>query len=315
MLFVINPTAARGRAKCEWIKARQVLVARGISFKEHLTSLPDEACEVTRQALLAGEACVVAVGGDGTLNEVVSGYFDSAGQPINPDAAIGLLPCGTGSDFRRSVGLMNREIALQALIGGHNQLIDLIEIELIGHDGQPVNCYSINVISFGLGGEVVKLVNEWRAVWPGWIGGHIRFVLAALKALKTYRNHQVRILFDDNSTEEIRSNFFVAANGCFAGGGMKFAPQAQLDDGFMDVVLTDNASRWDVLRELPRIRFGWHLRNPKVKLLRGRTITVTTSQPLPSLLVDVDGESAGFTPARLRVKTAAIRFIIPESAQ
>lgn len=96
---------------------------------------------------------------------------------------------------------------------------------------------------------------------------------------------------------------------------MKFAPQAQLDDGFMDVVLTDNASRWDVLRELPRIRFGWHLRNPKVKLLRGRTITVTTSQPLPSLLVDVDGESAGFTPARLRVKTAAIRFIIPESAQ
>ncbi|MEK7830835.1 MAG: hypothetical protein AAB401_07105, partial [Acidobacteriota bacterium] len=215
--------------------------------------------------------------------------------------------CGTGSDFRRSVGLMNRKTVLQALIAGKSRLIDLVEIELTGHDGQPVSRYSINVVSFGLGGEVVKLVNGWRDKWPGWIGGHVRFVLAALKALKTYRNHQVQILFDDDSkAEEIRSNFFVVANGRFAGGGMKFAPQAELDDGFMDVVLTDNASRWDVLKELPRIRFGWHLRNPKVKLLRSRAVTITTSQPLR---VDVDGESAGFTPARLTVKPAALRFI------
>lgn len=295
----------------EWGKAQLELRKRGVIFSSHLTSRSGEACEVTQQALLAGEMCVVAVGGDGTLNEVVSGYFDEAGQPINHEAAIGLLPCGTGSDFRRSVGLMNRKTALQALIAGQSQLIDLVEIELTGQDGQPVSRYSINVVSFGLGGEVVKLVNEWRNTWPRWIGGHVRFVLAALKALKTYRNHQIQILFDDSKAEEIRSNFFVVANGRFAGGGMKFAPQAKFDDGFMDVVLTDNATRWDVLKELPRIRIGWHLRNPKVKLLKSRSVTITTSQQLPPLLVDVDGESAGFTPARLRIRPATLRFIVP----
>lgn len=308
MLFVINPTAARGRASREWSKARLELRKRGVIFTEFLTTRPGQACEMTRQALLAGEVCVIAVGGDGTLNEVVSGYFDKGGQAINPHAAIGLLPCGTGSDFRRSLGLNNRETALQAIVSGQSRLIDVVRIGLTGQDGQPVSRYSVNVISFGLGGEVVHLVNSWRNVWPPWIGGHARFVLAALKALRNYRNHRIHISFDDGQkSEEICSNFLVAANGRFAGGGMKFAPHAELDDGLMDVVLTDKASRLDILKELPRIRFGWHLRNPKVKLMRTPAITISASKPLP---VDVDGESVGFTPAKLTIQPSALRFVV-----
>ncbi|MDX2044155.1 MAG: diacylglycerol kinase family lipid kinase [Acidobacteriota bacterium] len=310
MLFVINPTAARGRALRDWGKAQRELRERGIKFNEHLTSRPGEACEVTRQALLAGEVCVIAVGGDGTLNEVVSGYFDEAGQPVNPQACIGLLPCGTGSDFCRSVGLKNRETALRAIITGGNRLIDVVKIELTGHDGQPVSRYSLNVVSFGLGGEVVRLVNCWRNTWPRWIGGHVRFVLAALQALKTYRNQPVQIQFEDQPNKAkdcyIFSNFLVAANGRFAGGGMKFAPLAELDDGLMDVVLTDRAERFDILKELPRIRFGAHLCNPKVRLVKSSGVTINAWPPLP---VDVDGETAGFTPARLTIKPAALRFI------
>lgn len=308
MLFVINPTAARGRASREWSKARLELRKRGVIFTEHLTTRPGEACETARQALLAGEMCVIAVGGDGTLNEIVCGYFDKFGQPINPQAAIGLLPCGTGSDFRRSLGLNNREMALRAIVSGHSRLVDVVKIELTGQDGQPISRYSVNVISFGLGGEVVNLVNSWRNVWPPWIGGHARFVWAALKALRNYRNHRIRISFDDGQkSQEICSNFLVAANGRFAGGGMKFAPQAAFDDGLMDVVLTDKASRLDILKELPRIRFGWHLRNPKVKLLRTPAIVISASKPLP---VDVDGESAGVTPAKLIVQPSALRFVV-----
>ncbi|MBS1788155.1 MAG: diacylglycerol kinase family lipid kinase [Acidobacteria bacterium] len=305
MLFVINPTAARGRAKREWSKARLELCKRGVNFKEHLTSKPGEACEATRQALLAGEVCVIAVGGDGTLNEVVSGYFGEAGQPINPQAAIGLLPCGTGSDFRRSVGLMNRRMALHAILSGQSQLIDVVKVELFTPNGQPVFCYSVNVVSFGLGGEVVKLVNSWRNTWPRWVGGSARFVLAALKALKAYQNRPVKFVLDD-SRLEIQTNFFVVANGRFAGGGMQFAPQAEFDDGLMDVVMANGVNRWEVVKELPRIRSGGHLRNPKIEFRRSRTVTVTTSQPL---LVDVDGESAGITPARLTIQPAAIRFL------
>ncbi len=308
MLFVINPTAARGRASREWSKAQLELRKRGAIFKEHLTTRPGEACEFTRQALLAGEVCVIAVGGDGTLNEVVSGYFDKCGQPINPQASIGLLPCGTGSDFRRSLGLNNRETALQAIVSGKSRLMDVVKIELTGQDGQPVSRYSVNVISFGLGGEVVNLVNSWRNVWPPWIGGHTRFVLAALKALKTYHNHRIRISFNDGQkAKEICSNFLVAANGRFAGGGMKFAPQAKFDDGLMDIVLIDKPDRLDILKELPRIRFGWHLRNPKVKLLRTPSIVISASKPLP---IDVDGESVGVTPAKLTIQPSALRFVI-----
>lgn len=293
----------------EWGKAQLELRKRGIKFKEHLTTRPGEASQVTRQAFLGGEACVVAVGGDGTLNEIVSGYFDETGQPINPEAAIGLLPCGTGSDFRRSVGLMDRETALQVIICGRSRLLDVVKIELTDHDSQPVTRYSINVVSFGLGGEVVALVNRWRDNWPRWVGGHVRFVLAALMALKGYQNLPVQICYEENQkAEEICSNFFVAANGRFAGSGMKFAPQAELDDGLMDVVLTNNASRWDIIKELPRIRFGGHLLNPKVKMLRSHAVTIMASQPLS---VDVDGEVAGYTPAQLTVKPSAIRFILP----
>lgn len=316
MLFVINPTAARGRVMQEWSKARLELCSRHISFKEHLTSRPGEACEATRQALLAGETCVVAVGGDGTLNEVVSGYFDEADQPVNPQASLGLLPCGTGSDFCRSIGLKNRQTAVQTILVGNSRLIDVIKVELTGCDGQPVSRHSLNVVSFGLGGEVVARVNSWRTTWPRWIGGHARFVLAALQSLKTYRNRPVQIQFDDQSNQTgdsyVFSNFFVAANGRFAGGGMKFAPLAELDDGLMDVVLTDQADRLDILKELPRIRFGAHLRNPKVRLVKSCGVTINA---WPPLLVDVDGETAGFTPARLTIKPAALRFIANNPAK
>ena len=318
MLFVINPTAARGRALREWRKAQLDLRQHSISFTEHLTSRSGEATEATRQALRAGETCENADGGDGTLNEVVSGYFDEVGQPLNPQAKLGLLPCGTGSDFCRSLGLKNRETALQAIFAGNSRLIDVVTIELTGFDGQPVSRHSINVVSFGLGGEVVARVNSWRTTWPRWISGHARFVLAALQALKDYRNRPVQIQFDDQPNEArdtyIFSNFFVVANGRFAGGGMKFAPLAELDDGLMDVALTDHATRLDILKELPRIRFGAYLRNPKVRLVKSSGVTINTGSLLPPLMVDVDGETAGFTPARLTIQPAALRFIARNSA-
>lgn len=316
MLFVINPTAARGRALREWGKVQEHLCELKIKFNVHLTSQSGEASDVTRQALRAGELCVIAVGGDGTLNEVVGGYFDEAGQPVNPQACIGLLPCGTGSDFCRSIGLKNRQTAVQTILAGNSRLIDVMKVELTGCDGQPVSRHSLNVVSFGLGGEVVARVNSWRTTWPRWIGGHARFVLAALQALKTYRNRPVQIQFDDQPNQAgdsyVFSNFFVAANGRFAGGGMKFAPLAELDDGLMDVVLTNHADRLDILKELPRIRFGAHLRNPKVRLVKSSGVTVNSWPPLP---VDVDGETAGFTPARLTINPAALRFIANHPAK
>lgn len=304
--FIINPASARGRTSREWDQARRELRQLGISFSEHFTTRANEATSIARRALRDGCDRVVAVGGDGTLNEVVNGYFDEAGRAINPAAAIGLLPSGTGSDFRRSIGISTRAQALAALLSGQQRLIDAARVELQGRNGESVSRHLINVASFGLGGDAVALVNSWRETWPGFLGGNLRFIAGALLALQKYRPIPVCVRLDDESPIRIQSGFFIVANGRFAGGGMMLAPQAELDDGLFDVIVTDDATRWEIVKELSRIRRGAYLRHPKVSLRRARAVEITSERPMA---VDIDGEFAGYTPARLTLLPSPVRFL------
>ncbi len=306
MFFIINPASARGRTLREWDRARRELERRQVVFTEHITAYAGEATTVARGALQAGRDCVVAVGGDGTLNEVVNGYFDEAGQIINRAAAIGLLPSGTGSDFRRSIGVTTRSQALAALLSGQQRPIDVGRVDLIGHNGERISRNLINMASFGLGGEAVALVNSWRKTWPRLFGSRMRYTAAALLALRKYRTVTVSISLDHNAPTVIQSGFFIVANGRFAGGGMMFAPQAKLDDGLLDVVLIDGATRWEIVKELPGIKSGKYTLHPKVSQTRARTIEITSDTPLA---VDIDGEFVGYTPARLTLIPSVIRLI------
>src|SRR5262249_46589534 len=157
---------------------------------------------------------------------------------------------------------------------------DVARVEVHSPQGAPYSRYLVNAASFGLGGEAVALVNSWRGVWPRLVGGRARFTAAALLALKNYRNVSISVRFDDADLSDIRSGFFVIANGRFAGGGMMFAPRAELDDGLLDVVLTDRVARWEIVKELPRIQRGDHLRHPKVNLTRARTVEITSETPI-----------------------------------
>lgn len=278
------------------------MAALGKDFDEHLTTREGEAVEVTREALNAGINRIVAVGGDGTLGEVVNGYFDSRGSVINPAASIGLLPSGTGSDFRRSFG---RPDWIRALTSNETRSIDVARAEFTDRDGNRNSRVFVNVASFGLGGEVSELVNRWRKTLPGWIGGGVRFAAAAIVALSRYRNVPVSLRIDEREAE-ISSNLIVVANGRFAGGGMMLAPHAEVDDGLLDVILTDSASRLDVIKQLPRIRRGAYVRSPRVTELCARDVSIVSETPLP---IDLDGEMVGYTPACIKVLPTAIRFL------
>ena len=284
---------------------RKELVAANVEFDEHLTSRSGEATEVAREALNIGVTRIVAVGGDGTLSEVVNGYFDDCGLAINNTAAIGLMPSGTGSDFGRSLGLAGRRQSIQALINSETRLIDAGRAEFQDHSGASASRTFINVASFGLGGDVSALVNHWRERLPRWINGSARFGAAAIAALGRYKNIGVSLKVDEREIR-IKSNLIVAANGRFAGGGMMLAPHAELDDGLFDVIVTDGATRWDVIKELPSIFRGRHLQNPKVGEMRAREISISSDEPMA---IDLDGEMVGFTPARLEVMPAAVRFM------
>jgi YegS/Rv2252/BmrU family lipid kinase len=304
-LFIINPASARGATLRAWSDARKEVVAAGVSFDEHVTAHAGEATQVTREALAVGVARIVVVGGDGTLGEVVNGYFDESGRGVNLDAAIGLLPSGTGSDFRRSLGQASSGDLLRALVNSQTKLLDAARADFKDANGGTASRTFINVASFGLGGDASALVNEWRESLPRWIGGRVRFAAAAIAALRRYRNVAVSVRLDELEMK-INSNLIVVANGRFAGGGMMLAPHAELDDGLLDVILTDGATRWDVVKELPRIQRGAHLKNPKVSESRARDISIDSAEPMA---IDLDGELVGFTPARLRVLPSAIRFL------
>lgn len=304
-LFIINPASARGATLRTWADARNEIVAAGVDFEEHVTTRAGEASEVAREALKRGITRIVAVGGDGTLSEVVNGYFDECGRASNNAAAIGLLPSGTGSDFRRSLGLRSRGDSIRALVSSEARLLDVARAEFQDQNGASVSRFFINVASFGLGGDVSALVNRWRNTLPRWIGGSARFAAAALAALGRYKNVAVSIRLDGHEIR-IDSNLIVVANGRFAGGGMMLAPHAELDDGLLDVIVTDGATRLDVIKELPHIQRGAHLKNHKVTEKRAREVSINSEGPMA---IDLDGEMVGFTPAHLRVLPSAIRFL------
>jgi len=305
-LFIINPASARGSTVRAWAGARRELIASGVEFDEHVTTHAGEATTVTREALHSNVTRIIAVGGDGTLGEVVNGYLDDRGVAINLEASIGLLPSGTGSDFRRSLALKDHHDFLKSLRGSESRWLDAARATFIDQRGVDGSRFFINVASFGLGGDASALVNQWREKLPRWIGGRARFAAAAIAALKRYENVDISLQLDERVIE-ISSNLIVVANGRYAGGGMMLAPHAQLDDELFDVILTDGITRFDVIKELRRIHGGGHLKNRKVTELKARQVSINAGKPLA---IDVDGEMVGYTPASLKVLPGAIRFAV-----
>jgi YegS/Rv2252/BmrU family lipid kinase len=309
-LFIINPTSARGATLRFWTAARQKFVDAGIDFDEYVTTRSGDATQVTRGELSNRTANIIAVGGDGTLSEVVNGYFDERGSIINNKSALGLLPSGTGSDFQRSLGTQSTSELIRALLDSESRLIDAGRAEFQAIQGRRVSRTFINVASFGLGGDVSALVNGWRDRFPRLISGRARFAGAAIVSLRRYKNAEVSMVVDGRDVN-INSNLVVIANGRFAGGGMMLAPHAELDDGLLDVILTNGVTRFDILRELRRIQRGAHLRNPKVTEVLAREVSITASHPLA---IDLDGEMVGTTPARITVLPSSIRFLSADYA-
>jgi YegS/Rv2252/BmrU family lipid kinase len=306
-LFIVNPTSGSGKSSKAWGSTRRQFEQSGLVFRAVTTGAAGEATALTRTAIQSGVEKVIAVGGDGTLSEVVNGYFDDRGNPINPAAAIGLLPGGTGSDFSRSLGPTSASKLISALLESRSRVVDAARASFTGLSGDPAFRYLINLGSVGFGGDVVGLVNKWRGRLPSWIGGRSRFVLAAITALGRYRNRQAVVVLDETIRLAVETNLIVVANGKFAGGGMMLAPNAQIDDGLLDVVLTDRATRFDVVRELRRVGVGGLLRNPRVTTARAKEVLIESTEPLP---IDIDGDLAGYTPASFKVLPSAVRFVV-----
>ena len=270
-------------------------------FDVELTLHRGHATELSRNAVEAGYETVVAVGGDGTFNEVLNGLI---GDPPGscPDTALGLLPLGTGNDFVRTLGVPRQfDRAVRSLNRDETTLIDVGRVRASGPGGAPAVRYFMNVADVGSGGAVAAKLNSTTKVF----GPQVSTMWAIVSTIVRFKNPTITFSIDDGVEERAVINDLVLANAMYFGGGLKPAPDARIDDGLLDVVTLGDFGFLESLMNLPRLKRGTHLTHPKVRSYRSKKIHARADE---EVLVEVDGEVLGSLPATFEILPRALRI-------
>jgi diacylglycerol kinase (ATP) len=260
-----------------------------------VTQHAGEAETLARTAIRAGTDYVIAVGGDGTLNEVINGIATSGRAN---QVCVGMLPLGTANDFARSIGLIGDVDAnIDILRIKTTAAIDLVRMT----SGR--RRYFVNVSAGGFSGVVnEKLTSEVKASW-----GPLAYLRSAAAALPELQAYRTTMIFDD--TEELVINLYnvVVANGRFAGGGLPIAPQANLSDGLLDVVLVPQRPAGEMALLAAQMLLGKHISSGAVPFRRVKKISVRSR---PGMWFNADGETVGNEPAVFQIIPRALEFVI-----
>ena len=307
-VLVVNPQSKRGLLGRRWPELAAEIRRTYGPFEEARTRCAGDATELTRDALRAGAERIIAMGGDGTINEVACGFFED-GERIAPNAALGVLPFGTGGDFRKTLGMpKDLDAACEILARGNTRLLDAGKLSLLDPANGRVDRIFINIASFGMSGLVDELVNQGSKR----LGGTLSFMLATARASLRYKNQRVRLVFDDDDGDpvDMMIHTVAVANGQYFGGGMRIAPDADPGDGLFDVVALGDMSRRDMMLRGHRVYAGSHLGLDKVSFRRARKVRAEPLDPDP-IRLDVDGETPGILPATFEVLPGAIHVITP----
>ena len=292
VLVISNPAAGRGTGLRALPAVRSALGAANLSRDEAIATEPGQAWALAERAARDGYDTVVAVGGDGTLHEVVNGVL--RGRPEHPPA-LAVIPAGTANIFARALGLPKDLVAAaRVLVDGTRRRIDA---------GRVNDRYFATVAGAGLDGAVVRLASRW----PRWIGGKLRHVVAGLVTLATYRPAQVRLWIDGQEQTESLI-LLAAANTSWYGGGIHIAPLARVDDGLLSVVSIGDVGRLETIRLLRLAFSGRHLDQRQVGHALAREVRVESDTPLA---IQADGENIGALPARFRCVPGALELIVP----
>jgi YegS/Rv2252/BmrU family lipid kinase len=299
--LIVNPRSAAGRTGRHFDEIARAVRGAVCDFECAFTKAPGDGSRLAREAVESGGKLVVAVGGDGTANEVVDGL--AFGTPRDPDALFGFIPRGTGGDLRRTLGLPQElDGAARALASRHELVCDLGRVEFVANDGARQVRHFVNVAGFGIDGVVAAKVN--RGFRLG--GGKLSFMLASARALLGWSDQRVRWRADDGPWQEQAITSLSVCNGRYFGGGMKVAPDARIDDGLFDVVVWSGLGIADFVTKRSMLYDGTHVKLRNTRVLRARAVEAEPAGEAPVLL-DVDGEQPGRLPARFGMLPGALR--------
>ena len=231
------------------------------------------------------------------MHEVVNGI---AGR----DVELAVIPRGTGWDFVRTFGIpRDIEQAARIALEGDVRELDVGRVSFRGWDGSDRVSLFANVASAGMSGAIAKRANETTKA----LGGKASYLWATFAVFSRWRASEIALAVDG---ERRTGPMFdvVVANGRFFGGGMQICPEAEPDDGLLDVLTIGDVTKRDLVQTMPKIYRGTHLPHPKAELLRGTTVSVASDSPIP---IQLDGEQPGTTPARFEVVPRALRVRVP----
>jgi len=296
---IVNPLAGAGRTAKKWPQIMYLLKSIGLRFEYDFTEAPRHAMELAKSAANKGYELIVSVGGDGTINEVVNGLYESDNIA---HVTLGIISTGTGSDYIRSIGIPRAyKGACQSLMRLRKLAVDLGVIEYT-NNGQTEKRLFVNFAGLGFDAEIVRATTQkFKA-----LGTIPSYLIGLLATLVSYKNREV-LLTVDGKTEQRRICTILVSNGKYGGGSMLVAPDADPTDGFFDVLIIDDLSKADLLRFLPRIYKGTHLTHPKVTIKRAREVEI---HPARLTALQADGEFLGEAPARFHMLPSALNIAI-----
>jgi YegS/Rv2252/BmrU family lipid kinase len=280
--FIVNRTSGNGKGAVRWAEAERILKDANAVYGVRYTEFRGHATQLATELAARGDTIsVVAIGGDGTVNEVACGL---AGGVI----PMGCIPSGSGNDYARSVGIpKDVKGALRRILEGKTRTIDAARLNGRGF-----------IISSGIGfdGEVARVTNE--AFYKRWLNrmrlGSLSYVITVLRLLVSYKTSAVTIQIDDKTFSYPSVWLIAIANMPYYGGGMKICPDAKFDDGQFQLCIVDGITRLELLMFFPRVFQGTHISHPAVHLLTGSQLSIRSERPLS---IHADGEWAGTTPA------------------
>jgi YegS/Rv2252/BmrU family lipid kinase len=306
--FVVNPRSAGGRTGRAWAARESAIRGAFPEAEVQLSKAPKDAIGLAASAQVRGVEIVVAVGGDGTVHEVVNGLMSRGAAELAPNqpqrSCLAVLPSGTGCDFARALGIgPSFEQAFAQLRADRRQIIDLGRVH---KPGQPERSeWFNNVASFGVTGEIVERIQRSRK----WLGAKPTYLWAAVCALLRYRNALVKIALDGEVAREQRIKAVAIGNASYFGGGMCVAPDARIDTGKLQAAVFGDLGRIEAVRRLGETYAGKRIEHPRVSYHDCRSLY---AEPAGSrrIGVELDGEAWGHLPARFEVVPAALQVIV-----
>lgn len=299
--IIVNPTAGSGRAA----KAAVRLAERVPHAEVMETTGPGDATRIARSARDSGVDVVVATGGDGTIQQCVTGLcLNDAGSQVDCGTRLAVLPAGTGGDFRRTFGFGDSVDQLEARLSTLREIpIDIGKVQFAGSSGPEITAFA-NVLSFGLGGLTDRLVESG----PKWIGGRAAFFIGAVRATLVHQPIPIELRLDGKVVQTAPFSNVMVCNARYAGGGMLLAPDADPQDGLFDVV-TFEMSKVQTLSLSSAIYAGTHLSRAGVHHYRCQRVEARPTREGESLL-DVDGEQPGVLPIEVDLLPGALQLLV-----